>query len=159
MMKSLAMARLVGKGHNWRADNIMRQLLYTSNTNRDVPETALESILAASRRNNLSAGVTGILLYIDGGFMQVLEGEPISVAETYRRICQDKRHWNTQVLLDRNAPRAFGEWSMGFIRPSVHEIEVGTFALTKDAIEGRLKPDAAPELLVLLRGFYRIQTA
>jgi hypothetical protein len=137
----------------------MRQLLYTSNTSRDLPEAVLESILAASRRNNVSVGVTGILLYIDAGFMQVLEGEPGSVTETYKRICQDKRHWNTQVLLDRDAPRAFAEWSMGFVRPSAKEIEVGTFALTRDAIEGRLKPGAAPELLVLLRGFYRIQTA
>ena len=137
----------------------MRQLLYTSNTSRDLPEAVLDSILAASRRNNVSAGVTGILLYIDGGLMQVLEGEAASVTETYKRICQDIRHWNTQVLLDRDAPRAFGEWSMGFVRPSTQEIGVGTFALTKDAIEGRLKPNAAPELLVLLRGFYRIQTA
>jgi hypothetical protein len=137
----------------------MRQLLYSSSTSREFSDTALEAILAASRRNNAAVGVTGILLYLDGGFMQVLEGEPSAVAETYGRICQDKQHWNTQVLLDREAPRAFGEWSMGFIRPSEAEMAAGTFALTQDAIKGRLKSTSAPELLVLLQGFYRIQIA
>jgi hypothetical protein len=135
----------------------MRQLLYTSSTRRDLPDAALEAVLAASRRNNELVGVTGILLYIDGGFMQVLEGEPDPVARTYDRICQDKRHWNTQVLLDREALRAFEEWSMGFLRPAANEFSAGTFALTQDAIQGRLKPASAPELLVLLRSFYRIQ--
>jgi hypothetical protein len=135
----------------------MRQLLYTSSTSRDLPEVTLESVLAVSRRNNTDAGLTGILLYVDGGFMQVLEGEPVAVSRTYQRICEDKRHWNTHVLLDRTAERSFGEWSMGFVRPTETQMSAGTFALTSDAIQGRLKSDSAPELLVLLRGFYRIQ--
>ncbi len=49
----------------------MRQLLYASNTDRDIPDSLLEDILDASRRNNAASGITGILLYIAGGFMQV----------------------------------------------------------------------------------------
>ena len=79
----------------------MRQLLYASNTNRDTPDSVLDDILAASRRNNAGAGVTGMLLYVEGGFMQVLEGDDEAVGAIYARICQDKRHWNTLVLLDR----------------------------------------------------------
>lgn len=45
---------------------MVRQLLYASNTSRDTPDTVLDDILAASRRNNAGAGVTGMLLYVEG---------------------------------------------------------------------------------------------
>ena len=94
----------------------MRQLLYASNTSRDLSDDVLEDILAASRKNNVKVGITGLLLYIEGGFMQILEGDTSAVTETFDRISRDRRHWNSIVLLDREAPRAFGEWSMGFTR-------------------------------------------
>ncbi|MBA2590683.1 MAG: BLUF domain-containing protein [Alphaproteobacteria bacterium] len=132
----------------------MRQLLYASNTHRDVSDAVLEDILAASRRNNAACDVTGVLIYSKGGFMQVLEGEGAAVSQTYARIGADKRHWNAMVLLDRDAPRAFGAWSMGFERPAA--IGEGLFALTREAIAGRLKPDAPAEIMALLQTFYRI---
>jgi hypothetical protein len=135
----------------------MRQLLYASNTSRDVSDAVLDDILASSRRNNAKVGITGLLLYIEGGFMQVLEGESPAVGETFARISKDRRHWNTMVLLDRNAPRAFGEWSMGFTR--LHkETDPGAFALTEGAICGRLKPGAPAEIVTLLRTFHRINS-
>lgn len=134
----------------------MRQLLYVSNTQRDASDAMLEEILAASRRNNASCGVTGVLLYSEGGFIQVLEGEDAAVAQTYSRICNDKRHWNTMVMLDRESPRAFGEWSMGFEKPS--SIGEGMFALTREAIGGQVTPGGPVEILSLLQNFYRINT-
>jgi FAD-dependent sensor of blue light len=133
----------------------MRQLLYASNTNRDVSDAVLEGILAASRRNNNAVGVTGILLYVEGGFMQVLEGEEAVVGEVYARIGRDKRHWNSQVLLDRQAPRAFADWSMGFERPKPGD---GVFAITRDAIAGKLHTDAPREIMALLTTFYRVNS-
>jgi len=132
----------------------MRQLLYASNTSRDFTDAMLHDVLAASRRNNSACGITGILLYVSGGFMQVLEGEAQAVQATFARICADKRHWNTTVLLDREAPRAFAEWSMGFERPT--RDQEGIFALTQDAIAGKLNPDASAEIPAMLRTFYRI---
>jgi Sensors of blue-light using FAD len=136
----------------------MRQLLYVSNTGRDVPDSFLDDILASSRTNNAKVGVTGVLLYLEGGLLQVLEGEELAVAETYAKICKDKRHWNTDILLDRDAPRAFGEWSMGFERPSAAAQADGMFAISRDAIDGKLKPGAPAEILALLRTFYRVNS-
>ena len=133
----------------------MRQLLYASNTSRDQSASVLDNILASSRKNNVKAGITGVLLYIEGGFMQILEGDASAVTETYDRISKDRRHWNTTVLLDRDAPRAFGEWSRGFTR-LVKDFDLGAFALTEDAIHGRLKPSASGEIMTLLRTFYRV---
>jgi FAD-dependent sensor of blue light len=132
----------------------MRQLLYASNTSRDFSDAMLTEILAASRRNNAACGVTGILLYVDGGFMQVLEGDDRAVSDTFMRIQADKRHWNTTILLDRDAPRAFAEWSMGFERPTTDQ--GGIFTLTRDAIHGKLAPGAPLEIPALLRTFYRV---
>ena len=132
----------------------MRQLLYASNTHRDVSDQVLEDILAVSRRNNAACEVTGVLLYSEGGFMQVLEGESAAVAATYARVCADRRHWNAMVLLDREAPRAFGAWSMGFERPGL--LGEGMFSLTREAIGGRLMPGAPAEIMALLQTFYRI---
>ena len=132
----------------------MRQILYASTTHREVADAVLNDILAASRRNNAKVGVTGMLLFIEGGFMQVLEGEDRCVTETYARICNDKRHWSITVLLDRDAPRTFGAWSMGFEKPSA--IAEGMFEITRDAIDGKLEPGAPAEIVGLLQTFYRI---
>jgi hypothetical protein len=135
----------------------MRQILYTSSTSRDTSAEMLDSILATSRTNNTRDGITGVLLYIDGGFMQVLEGEPDLVEQTLNRIRKDPRHWNTGILLDRTAERVFGAWSMGFVQPSEAQLNSGTFRLTRDAMKTDFNLSRAPELFVLLKSFYRIQ--
>lgn len=137
----------------------MRQLLYVSNTSLNLADRVLEDILAASRRNNARDGITGMLLYLQGGFMQVLEGNKDAVSATFERICRDGRHHNAMVLLDRDAPRAFGEWSMGFRRVAEDGDPAGVFALTADALKGRLAPDAPAAIVTLLQTFYRINAS
>jgi len=46
----------------------------------------LDDILTASRRNNALMGISGLLLFIDGGFLQMLEGEERAVRELYTRV-------------------------------------------------------------------------
>lgn len=134
----------------------MQQLLYVSNTSRKADQAVLESILHTARTNNQRIGVTGMLLYADGGFLQVLEGEPDALDELYAKIRADKRHWNAQILLKRESPRAFISWSMGFHRLS--DSGEAMFRISADAINGRLKPQEQPILLRLMENFYRIQS-
>ena len=49
----------------------MRQLLYVSSTADEPSLDDLDQVLTASRRNNAMMGITGLLLFIDGGFLQV----------------------------------------------------------------------------------------
>jgi hypothetical protein len=136
----------------------MRQLLYVSNTSRTIAPSLLNDILTASRRNNQALDVTGLLLHIDGGFLQVLEGEELALSTLYARIRADKRHWNTQLLLDHQSERAFGEWSMGFERLDGQDPETaGMFGVTQEAIAGRLSPTAGKVVITMLRTFYRVQ--
>lgn len=134
----------------------MQQLLYVSNTSRDANPAMLEDILGASRRNNPPLGVTGMLLYLDGGFLQVLEGREETLSALLNKIAADKRHWNTQILLKRTAEPVFSDWSMGFHR--VEEGDGAMFQISAAAIAGRLTGANHAILLRLMENFYRIQS-
>lgn len=91
------------------------QMIYTSTATQEAPD--IDGILESSVRHNLANGITGMLLYCDGGFIQVLEGEESAVDETYARICRDLRHRDLNPLAKtRVTARDFPGWSMGFRR-------------------------------------------
>lgn len=90
------------------------QLLYVSDMVGD-DEGQLAAILASAVRHNTSNGITGMLLYSGGNFLQVLEGARDAVQATYQRICLDPRHHNATLLLEQQVPqRHFADWRMGF---------------------------------------------
>jgi Sensors of blue-light using FAD len=138
----------------------MRQLLYISNTSAEFPEDALDDILAAARRNNAARDVTGMLLYLDGAFLQVLEGPSEGVEKIYARIRRDERHWGAETLLDSpKAPRAFANWSMGFRKLKPGEADTDqAFRITREAMAERWTDDAAIEIKTLMQTFYSAQT-
>lgn len=99
------------------------QAVYYSSARHSLTDLELGQIMEVSVRRNLASGITGMLLYLDGSFMQVLEGESAAVAETLIRIERDPRH--TDIIVIHNAPlaaREFGQWSMGFRSLSAKEL-------------------------------------
>lgn len=94
----------------------LQQLIYNSTAGKDFSETHLAFLLLNARKNNQALGVTGLLLYDAGAFLQVLEGEGATLEGLYRRIRRDPRHVRVSTLLSREVDtREFGEWSMGFV--------------------------------------------
>ena len=82
-------------------------------------DAELASILAVSRANNKRDGVTGALLYSDGCFAQVLEGELDTVQQTFERIQNDMRHDAVVVLEAKPVEsRMFGRWDMALAEPA-----------------------------------------
>ena len=82
-----------------------------------VPLTApdLLDLLEQSRENNARSGVTGILLYRHGTFLQVLEGPHAAVDALYATIAHDPRHRDVStVLVEDRVERRFPDWTMGF---------------------------------------------
>lgn len=78
-------------------------------------EADLVHILSNSRENNKAKHITGMLIYGDGTFIQVLEGNPEDVDNVYDKITQDKRHKNLIVLATGSLnKRNFPDWTMGF---------------------------------------------
>lgn len=94
----------------------MQELIYASAAQTLLDPLQLGAILEVARRNNARLKVTGILLYHEGSFFQVLEGEAETVNALYARIRQDPRHRGVVELSRRAVEQAsFGAWSMGFV--------------------------------------------
>jgi len=90
-------------------------LVYVSAAAGPMGRADLLGLLRQSRRDNLKAGITGLLLHMDGRFMQALEGEQERVLALYRRIAVDARHARVTTLIKFAIPaRAFPDWTMGF---------------------------------------------
>lgn len=93
----------------------MKRIIYCSQATHDLAPEELVELLELSRRNNAAAGLSGMLLYSSQSFLQVLEGDPETLAATYQRIKADTRHANLRLLLDAAVPGPmFPDWTMGF---------------------------------------------
>jgi hypothetical protein len=88
---------------------------YVSSATHELTTDELGEILKVSRERNERDGLTGLLLYHDGNFIQVLEGPEGPVRAAVSRIQRDLRHNQFTVLLDQPiGVRAFAGWAMGF---------------------------------------------
>lgn len=91
-------------------------LVYASRAADNFSETDLIDILKLARLENGKTGVTGVLIYHNGYFLQMLEGD-FSIINTlfYEHICKDTRHNNIATLFQEYKPkRDFPNWNMGF---------------------------------------------
>ncbi len=91
----------------------MHGLLYISFATRSMSRQDLREIRDASILNNGPEGITGILFYQDGMFLQVLEGERAALDELLDRLRRDCRHRGLTILLDEPIQaRSFPDWAM-----------------------------------------------
>jgi hypothetical protein len=90
-------------------------LIYSSHAVLGFKEEELQSMLVQSRERNKEHLVTGLLLYFDGKFIQLIEGERQTIKQLYSNIRNDKRHSNIVLLKegDIDVP-FFADWSMGY---------------------------------------------
>ncbi len=117
------------------------QLIYNSRAASKTTLTDVDAILRTSRARNLTADVTGILLYVGYSFVQVLEGTEAAVEDIFSSIEKDIRHTSVTVLLRGDNPeRVFKDWSMGFEHcPSSAEADLsGAFRVGHSTIEERI---------------------
>jgi hypothetical protein len=90
-------------------------LIYVSIASTQFGTEGLLEILRVSRERNALDQITGLLLYKDGMFMQLLEGPEDAVRATYGRIVRDERHRHPTVVIEgETAARDFADWSMAF---------------------------------------------
>ena len=91
----------------------LHQLVYISQITAD--DSVLNSIHSHAVRNNTARTVTGMLLFVQGRFLQVLEGDRKDVHHTIEKIKEDSRHDHVTLLLDKPIEeRNFSHWNMGF---------------------------------------------
>jgi hypothetical protein len=101
------------------------QCIYCSApTKADFSPADLAAVLDQSRDNNAKSGVTGILLFHNRTFFQVLEGDRLVVEALFEKIEKDKRHRRvTKIAVEPIRQRAFADWSMGYPKISTQELE------------------------------------
>ncbi len=112
------------------------RLLYASRAT-DTSLEAIEAILLQSRQHNPECGITGILCYGGGIFLQAIEGGRMAVSELYGHIQKDVRHKDVMLLhYEEITERRFGGWTMGQVNMS----KINASILLKYAEKPELNP-------------------
>jgi hypothetical protein len=94
---------------------MFRHLTYVSSATHLLDNAELAAILEVSRRNNERDGISGMLLYKGGNFMQTVEGPEEAIEFLRARIDNDPRHHGLVMLIDGSREqRLFDGWTMGF---------------------------------------------
>jgi muconolactone delta-isomerase len=99
-------------------------LVYASAESTQMTPDKLQEILKVSRERNAKIGITGVLLYSKGSFLQVLEGKENRINSLYKKILQDKRHEKiVKITTLKSNEKIFSDWSMGYAQVSEKELE------------------------------------
>ena len=113
------------------------RLLYASRAADPHNSEATDAILAQSRSHNPACGITGILCYGGGIFLQALEGGRTAVNALYKQILNDSRHQDVILLsYEEISERKFGGWTMG----QVNAAKLNTSILLKYSERPELDP-------------------
>lgn len=134
----------------------MHRISYLSWASTPLPDNQLQELLRIARQHNAQLHITGLLLYGNERFLQVLEGEEDTVRALYERIKRDARHHGVAAYADKKiARRAFAEWAMAFqaTTPQQFEEVVGYLMPTKVVVDAAHLPLADIHLIDLLRSF------
>lgn len=91
------------------------KLIYISSAAIPLADAEIDEILRKSKENNSKVNVTGMLIYREGNFIQLLEGDELAVKNLYSVITKDSRHRGC-IILDEGyvSKRCFEGWSMNY---------------------------------------------
>ena len=132
-------------------------LIYVSAAVTWFSPSELRALLDRSRARNAQAGITGMLLYQDGNFMQALEGDESVVRALEARIASDLRHRGmVTVCTGSTEQRQFPDWSMAFHDLGAADLAVPAgysdfLATPLDSQLFRQEPGRCRELLQVFR--------
>ena len=134
----------------------MFYLIYVSHAADGLKSSDLYDILNKAHEVNANLGISGLLLYKNKRFMQLIEGQEDAVRGLYQKILQDPRHRDLIVLQEDTEPeRQFPGWSMAFRNlnalPSADKLESGEIEFADDALERH--SNKATQLLHLFKEY------
>lgn len=95
------------------------QLIYSSQATRAMSVEELEEILEDARAGNERRDITGVLVYVDGVFLQIIEGDRDEVLGLINSIRADSRHGTVTVFHEAEIwERTFANWRMAYLSAS-----------------------------------------
>ena len=99
------------------------QIIYSSEASTPMQTDDLEELLGHSRRSNGAKGITGALVYAEGIFMQILEGDRTKLQDLMAKIRKDVRHETVIVLRECEIPsKVFGNWKMAYVGATPQQV-------------------------------------
>ena len=102
----------------------MYYLVYVSNTQKPFEEEELINLLHECTTNNKEHAITGLLIYSESKFIQVLEGEKDVVHALFKRIKTDARHHKATIIIEGNLEfRNYPDWTMAFRSISAADLD------------------------------------
>lgn len=102
---------------------MFKYLSYVSQQSHSLTDAALEKMLSQARLKNEAAGITGMLIFYEGLFIQFIEGEEEKINSLFEKITADQRHNQILILDDGySETRKFADWSMAFERLNHREV-------------------------------------
>lgn len=111
---------------------MLSQLVYLSNRKANCTEEEIQKILTSCKKNNPALDITGVLLYSDTKFIQMVEGESKVITELYDKIKLDHRHSNARMIAyGPIKEKAFPSWHMGARKIQGSSVDFKT-DITKD---------------------------
>jgi Sensors of blue-light using FAD len=135
----------------------MYHLIYSSHSSAPFSEEELISLLLHSRKMNKAKDITGMLIYLQERFIQVLEGDSSAVKKLYGKIQKDPRHQMISTLLEGESDgRIFNGWHMGFKNLSLIDYnELSGFQNIDDFFTKQNTPYESNAVLIFLKLFYK----
>lgn len=89
---------------------------YCSQMTQFMSDQELAELAVCSTGNNRKLDITGVLFFTGDRFVQVMEGERLTVQALFDRIKSDPRHERVTVLKDGPIPsRSFSGWAMRLV--------------------------------------------
>jgi hypothetical protein len=99
------------------------QIIYSSESATPMQMDDLEEILDQARHRNAAQQITGALVYVDGTFLQVLEGEAALVKALMAAIALDVRHETVTILKEAEIPAPiFSDWKMAYVSATPEQV-------------------------------------
>ncbi|MBT8280764.1 MAG: BLUF domain-containing protein [Muriicola sp.] len=100
------------------------QLTYRSRASEGIGKEEILEIVDEAVAYNNRHDITGCLVFDQGYFIQILEGEKETVNQLYKKIAKDRRHFQFEILSKGEAAtRLFKSWDMGYV--SMEDLVVG----------------------------------
>lgn len=114
----------------------------------------LKQIETVAKRRNLAMGVSGVLFYFDGKFLQFIEGEETALRQLYAQIAADPRHTGIECLIDQPVEDpSFSGWNMDTFNLShMENVSVEVVRGVVDAYKANFKMKA-DRLVSIIKGF------
>jgi hypothetical protein len=99
------------------------QIIYSSKAATPMQTDDLQELLDSARASNAAKGITGALIYAEGIFLQILEGDKVLLQELMAKIRRDLRHESVFVVRESEVAKAiFGSWKMAYVSATPKQV-------------------------------------